>query len=186
MVSAIFEDGRLATLHLCHLRTVPGRSPGPERVLHSKLDIPAPFAIHSAALGRKNIGEPLRRKRGAFPFSIIIIAVSSILNCRIAFAQQDQYSANFIMTGCREAASLIAFSNPSNEHSELSQFCLGIIVGLTYQGQSDGTICVPVGLTREQAVRAVVQHIDGQPARINENFVPLAIEALEATWPCKR
>jgi len=80
---------------------------------------------------------------------------------------------------------LIAFSNPSNEHSELAQFCLGIIVGLTYQAQSDGTICVPVGLTREQAVRAVVQYIDGQPARLNENFVPLATEALQATWPCK-
>jgi hypothetical protein len=35
-------------------------------------------------------------------------------------------------------------------------------------------------MTREQAVRVVVQYIDGQPARMNENFVPLAIEALQA------
>ncbi len=142
-----------------------------------------PKLMETAPRAVENMLNLLRRKRGAFSFSII--AVSSILNCRIGFAQQDQYSANFIMTGCREAASLLAFSNPSNEHSELAQFCLGIIVGLTYQGQSDGTICVPVGLTREQAVRAVVQYIDGQPARINENFVPLATEALQATWPCK-
>jgi hypothetical protein len=37
-------------------------------------------------------------------------------------------------------------------------------------------MCFPVGVTREQVVRAVVQYIDGQPARMNENFVPLAIE----------
>ncbi len=125
----------------------------------------------------------LRRKRGAFPCGIIAVAL--ILNCRIAFAQQDQYSANSIMPGCREEAALIPFSNPSNELSELAHFCLGIIVGLGYMGRSDGTICMPVGLTREEAVRVVVQHIDGQPSRMNENFVPLAIEALKATWPCK-
>jgi Rap1a immunity proteins len=132
---------------------------------------------------RKNVVEPLRRKRGAFLCSIIAVAL--ILNYQIAVAQQDQYSANFIMTNCREEAALIPFSSPSNEHSDLARFCLGIIVGLSYMGRSDGTICVPSGVTREQAVRVVVQYIDGQPARMNENFVPLAIEALQATWPCK-
>jgi len=52
-------------------------------------------------------------------------------------------------------------------------------------GRRDGTMCFPVGVTREQVVRAVVQYIDGQPARMNENFVPLAIEALQSAWPCK-
>ena len=89
------------------------------------------------------------------------------------------------MPACRDAAALITFSNTSNEHSDLAHFCLGIIVGLSYSGRSDGTICMPVGVTREQAVRVVVQYIDGQPSRINEDFVPLAIEALQATWPCK-
>ena len=131
----------------------------------------------------KNMMSPLHRKRGAFPSSIIVIAL--LLNCRIASTQQDQYSANSIMADCREEAAVIPFSNPSNEHSDLAHFCLGIIVGVSYMGRSDGTICVPVGVTREQAVRAVVQYIDGQPARMNENFVPLAIEALQATWPCK-
>jgi hypothetical protein len=51
VVSAIFV-GRLATLHLCHFPTVPCRSPGREQILHSKLDIPARLASHSAALTR--------------------------------------------------------------------------------------------------------------------------------------
>jgi hypothetical protein len=132
---------------------------------------------------RKNTMSPLHRKRGAFPFSIIVVAL--LLNCRIASAQQDQYSGNSVMPDCREEAALIPFSNPSNEHNDLAHFCLGIIVGLNYLGRSDGTICVPVGETRQQVVGAVVQYIDGQPARMNESFVPLAIEALQATWPCK-
>ena len=93
-------------------------------------------------------GEPSRPKRGAFR----IIAMALILNCRIAVAQPDQYSANDIMPGCRDAAALITFSNPSNDHSDLASFCLGITVGLSYLGRSDGTICLPIGVTREQAV----------------------------------
>jgi len=89
------------------------------------------------------------------------------------------------MPDCREEAALIPFSNPSNEHSDLAHFCLRIIVGLSYLGRSDGTICVPVGETRKQAVGVVVEYIDGQPARMNENFVPFAIAALQANWPCK-
>ena len=123
------------------------------------------------------------RRRGAFPGSTIAVAL--ILNCRIAVAQPDQYSANTIMPGCREVAALIPFSNSSNDRSDLAYFCLGIVIGLSYQGRSDGTMCFPVGVTREQVVRAVVQYIDGQPKRMNENFVPLAIEALQSAWPCK-
>jgi hypothetical protein len=103
----------------------------------------------------------------------------------MAFAQQDQYSANSIMPGCREIAALMPFSNHSDDRNDLASFCLGIVVGLSYQGRQDGTMCFPVGVTREQVVRAVVQYIDGQPARMNENFVPLAIEALQSAWPCK-
>ena len=123
------------------------------------------------------------RKRS--DFLRCVIAVALIVNCRIAVAQPDQYSANFIIPGCRQVAALIPFSNPSNDRSDLASFCLGIIVGLSYSGRSHGTICMPVGVTREQAVHVVVQYIDGQPARMNENFVPLAIEALQAAWPCK-
>ena len=123
----------------------------------------------------------MRPERGAFR----IIAMALILNCRIAVAQPNQYSADDIMPGCRDAAALITFSNPSNDHSDLASFCLGIAVGLSYLGRSDGIVCVPVGVTREQAVRVVVQYIDGQPARMNENFVPLAIEALQEALPCK-
>ena len=52
LVFAVFSNGRLPTLHLRHLSTVSCRSPSQERILHSKLHIPAIIAGHSAALAR--------------------------------------------------------------------------------------------------------------------------------------
>ena len=62
-------------------------------------------------------------------------------------------------------------------------FCAGIVVGLSFMGQPYG-ICVPAGTTAQQVTIIVVQYIDGQPARIREDFNRLAVEALQANWPC--
>ena len=62
-------------------------------------------------------------------------------------------------------------------------FCAGIVVGLSFMGQPYG-ICVPAGTTAQQATSIVVQYIDGEPARIHENFNRFAVEALRANWPC--
>jgi hypothetical protein len=43
---------------------------------------------------------------------------------------------------------------------------------------------MPVGTTAEQVTSIVVQYIDGQPARIHEDFNRFAVEALRANWPC--
>ena len=45
-------------------------------------------------------------------------------------------------------------------------------------------ICCPPESTVYQGVRAVVQYVSGQPARLNDNFDALAIEALRKAWPC--
>ena len=62
-------------------------------------------------------------------------------------------------------------------------FCLGIVVGLSFMAQPYG-ICVPAGTTSQLATSIVVQYIDGQPARIHEDFNSFAVEALRASWPC--
>ena len=62
-------------------------------------------------------------------------------------------------------------------------FCLGIVVGLSFMGQPYG-IRVPAGTSAQQTARIVVQYIDGQPARIHEDFNRLTVEALRANWPC--
>jgi hypothetical protein len=90
-------------------------------------------------------------------------------------------SANYVMSGCRSVASLVSFSKirESKEDHYRMGFCSGIIVGLSYSGKSYG-ICFPAGATSQQAVNV----IDGRPERMNENFMSLSVEALQAAWPC--
>jgi len=107
------------------------------------------------------------------------------LNCGVAVAGPKLTSADYVMPGCREAASLITFSNvgESEEQASLMGFCAGTVVGLSFMGQPYA-ICVPPGTTSQQATGVVVRYIDGQPRRIHEDFNPLAVEALRANWPC--
>ena len=62
-------------------------------------------------------------------------------------------------------------------------FCAEIVVGLSVMGQPYG-ICVPTGTTSQQVTGNGVQYIDGQPARVHEDFNSFAVEALRANWPC--
>ena len=66
-------------------------------------------------------------------------------------------------------------------------FCLGVV-------QSFATMCEPTGVPYQrldiaafnQMLRVVIAYIEARPQRQHEDFVPLAWEALEAVWPCKR
>jgi hypothetical protein len=118
--------------------------------------------------------------------SLIPATLLVVLNYGVAVAQQAPSSADYWMPGCRDAAALIHFSN-DGDSSDLVKvgFCVGIIDGISYRGASSG-LCVPVGVTAQQAVRVVVQYIDGQAiTRVDEDFRLLAFEALQTAWPCK-
>ena len=117
---------------------------------------------------------------------IITTTLGVILNYGGAVAQSAPPSADYWMPGCRDAAALIQFSSEEDSKENLVKlgFCVGIISGLSYTGVSSG-LCAPEGATSEQAVRAVVQYIDGQPTRMNDDFRRLVLEALQTAWPCK-
>ena len=116
---------------------------------------------------------------------LIALIVAMILNCGVTVAQPNQTSADCVMPGCRDAASLITFSNVGESEEQVSRMglCAGIVLGLSFMGQPYG-ICVPAGTTAQQATSIVVQYIDGQPARIHEDFNRFAVEALRTNWPC--
>jgi hypothetical protein len=98
-------------------------------------------------------------------------------------------SADWLMPGCRELA---------NDDFK-SGFCAGTITtlrvlsdcgrfGVLHCAERSVALgfCIPPNVTNGQAVRAVVQYIDAQPARWHENFDMLAIEALRKAWPCQQ
>jgi Rap1a immunity proteins len=107
-----------------------------------------------------------------------------LLSCGVAIAGSNEPSASYFMPGCRDAASLITFSvRDSEEEAASMNFCAGILVGLSFMGELHG-ICVPPEATSQKAASIVVQYIDGQPARTDEDFRSFAVEALRANWPC--
>ena len=115
----------------------------------------------------------------------IALIAAMIFNCGVAVAGPTQTSADYLMPGCRDAASLMIFSKVGESEQEVSlrSFCLGIVAGLSFMGELHG-ICVPSDTTSQQAASVVVQYIDGRPARTDEDFRSFAIEALRANWPC--
>jgi hypothetical protein len=150
------------------------------------------FSLHP--LAKKNSAKKLSHSANPHPegvrpmirtrlpvLSAIALIVEIIFNCGVAVAGPNQTSADYVMPGCRDAASLITFSNvgESEEQASLMGFCAGIVAGFSFMGQPYG-ICVPAGTTAQQAASIIVQYIDGQPARIHEDFNRFAVEALRS------
>lgn len=57
----------------------------------------------------------------------IAAIVAMIFSCGITIAEPDQTSADYIMPGCRDAASLITFTNAGESKEDLSRMslCMG-------------------------------------------------------------
>jgi hypothetical protein len=109
----------------------------------------------------------------------VAVILSIALAAPAARAQQDTNSANYIMLGCE------AFLLDPIPTSRLlvAGVCAGIIDTLQ---AIKPNICLPGISTRRLLVRGVVTYINNNPARLHENFIELAGEALEQTWPCTK
>ena len=110
-----------------------------------------------------------------------VLIMAMIFKSEITLADIDRSSADYLMSGCR------AFLQPSSPSPVftvmlLTAECNGVIEGLIY---ARTTVCLPEGATSAQAIRVVVEYIDDRPARLHENFKALALEALQAVFPCK-
>jgi hypothetical protein len=110
---------------------------------------------------------------------IALFAAAISLNYSFAFAQ-DSNSANYIMDACRD--NLLRQMPNDKMVWYLAGTCIGEITGIGYAAKD---LCIPANVTLEQMNRVVVKYIDDRPARLNENFVKLAHEALKEAFPCK-
>jgi len=106
----------------------------------------------------------------------VITAVS--LGGGAVLANDQPYSANSIMPGCRQY--LLAPGKVTDFYHV--GVCHGAIIALSYISDN----CSPAEVTNDQLVRVIVQYVDARPARMHENFVKLALEAVKAAWPCQR
>ena len=86
-------------------------------------------------------------------------------------------SANYVAAGCRD---FIA-RRPDSPYAQ--GLCAGKVEAIAVFATG---ICYPAEVTVGQMIRVVVRYIDERPARLHENFLILADEAMRAAWPCRR
>jgi Ssp1 endopeptidase immunity protein Rap1a len=99
--------------------------------------------------------------------------------------------ADKILSGCKIMFGILAENKAPPAGTAMgggdATFCLGIV-------QAFVNVCRPTGVpfqsldmvTLNQMLRVVILYIEARPERQHEDFAPLAGEALEAVWPCKR
>jgi hypothetical protein len=107
---------------------------------------------------------------------VALIAALMLSLQGVALAEQNPYSANYVMPGCRD------FMNGVSLNSFKQGWCGGLITGLAQMHRR----CMPPQLTQRQLARGIVQYVNAHPARMHEDFRNLAVEAMQAAWPCKR
>ena len=110
----------------------------------------------------------------------VVLIAALMLSGGAAVAESDVQSGNYVMPGCR--ASL---ENKVNSDAYRAGLCSGTILTLLNLSERLG-ICTPDTVTVAQLRMVVVKYINERPARMHENFMKLAIEALRTAWPCKK
>ena len=91
-------------------------------------------------------------------FRVLVLCAVAILIPVAASADEDMVSANWVMPGCRDAAT----ETYSVAHSFKRGLCAGV-VGTIIDLRLG--ICAPPRTTTGQVVRVVTQYIDARPGR---------------------
>jgi hypothetical protein len=119
--------------------------------------------------------------------ALILGIATGLMLANSALAQDDKYTANFMLPYCRDA---INNKSPTlTLDAVLQGMCVGIVDAIEYMmseyppDERDLAVCPP-DVTLKETVQVVIKYIDARPERTNENFKKLAIEAIHDAWPC--
>jgi hypothetical protein len=125
----------------------------------------------------------------------LLFGVALALAVATASAQENIDSANYMLPLCQGFV-----DRKSSDPFEQGR-CAGIIDGIAYMGflvramgklplpgeSMPRQLClnVPEEVTVGQMVRVVIAYIEARPALMHTSFRGLALEALQAAWPCR-
>jgi len=129
------------------------------------------------------MGHHTRRHIHQCAIFALLISPCVVAAPSVSTAAEDAGSANLTMQGCRPV---------SDDKSSRYMFVDYVIMQTTCTAQIDAIVdtsdkvCSPDKFTHMQAQQVVMSYIDQRPARLQERFTKLALEALVAAWPCSR
>ena len=106
---------------------------------------------------------------------VAILLASPIISQALA----RDWSANVQLPGCRN------FVEKTNNEYFAQGNCAGLLEGILYLAEEYG-VCAPANIDTRQVARIVVRYIDHHPARLDNDFRQLAVEAFREAWPCRR
>jgi Rap1a immunity proteins len=138
-------------------------------------------------IGAKLLARPVSGVGGASMLQNlrgIALIAALLLNCGAAVGQQDVFSANAVMPGCRTFLGDMARAKTS-EALDAAR-CLGLVEGIAYGAAAGTFVCYEPTVTSGQTIRVVMKYIDSRPERLHQDFRALALEALLAAWPCQK
>jgi hypothetical protein len=111
----------------------------------------------------------------------LIAAVLASCIFHSASAEEDVRTANWVLPGCRSFLD----GNTGGDLAFRAGVCAGVVG--TFRDLGSGAVppyCIPDVVATGQVVRVVVAFIERNPARMNEWFGVLVLEALRDAWPC--
>jgi len=130
--------------------------------------------------------------RGTAKMRTLLFA-AALLFCSQAHAESppDMQSANFLMLGCETYYLRTAGQDMvvPEKYGIVGVRCSGIVEALMTVAsvmEPGVRFCPPSSANTDQGLSVVVSYIRSIPQRTHENFVHLALEALQKAWPCRR
>jgi hypothetical protein len=118
----------------------------------------------------------------------VVLGIAMGLVGLSALAQENKFSANYMLPYCRDALNNKVPTLLSD--AVMQGMCVGMIDAIDFVAreyppeEQDYRSCPPSDVTLKQAVQVVVSYIDARRERMKEDFKKLAIEAIHDAWPC--
>jgi hypothetical protein len=110
--------------------------------------------------------------------TVLALTVTASSAAEVEFIE----SANFMLPGCR------SFVEHKPDNPDRQGLCLGTIRGLDHEGMLARIL---LGLARKNGETGSTLEVlrtslcIDHPGEVHESFTVLALEALQAVWPCK-
>ncbi len=114
-------------------------------------------------------------------FLALFVLTGAMVSSSLARAAEDTGSAGSTMQGCRPLSDEKTDRYIFIDYISMQATCIAQVNAIV---DTSDKICAPDKFTDLQAQRVVVSYIDQRPARLQERFTKLALEALVSAWPC--
>lgn len=122
-------------------------------------------------------------------FVSLVGVVLACLSSQAEAQSTDYNSANHYLPACRAADRWnVGTPRPTFEETLVGGQCLGIvsgILGVAAKLVPEFRSCPPNGSNAGQALKVVLNYLDGNPSQLHLDFRALIVMAYREAWPCR-